>query len=177
MRAVIRALIQTPLGPINFYSTHLSGDSDLLNLKQTRELVAFIDKYRADGPAVLVGDFNFSGKTAGSRYLAEVGYVDTFRAANPGRDNATCCTCIAKGYHNWFDTCRDQPFIGSDDRVYLIPGRIFHGEVLESNFMLGSRFPYAGKSLWASDHKGIESQIRLLSLPVNLEPASLGGSP
>ncbi len=176
-RAVIRALIQTPHGLVNFYSTHLSGDSDRLNLKQTRELVAFIDKYRGDGPAILAGDFNFSTTTSGSRYLAELGYVDTFRVANPGRNNATCCTCIAKEYHNWFDACPEKSFLGSDDRVYLIPGRMFRGEVLRANFMMWSPFQYGGKWLWASDHKGIESQIRLSSRPVDLDPRSLGSDP
>jgi endonuclease/exonuclease/phosphatase family metal-dependent hydrolase len=162
-RAVIRTVIQTPLSAVNFYSTHLSGDSGELNLKQSQELVAFIERHRADGPAILAGDFNFHGHAASRDYLAKVGYVDTFRAANPGRDNATCCTCIERGYSNWFDTCPTESFLRADDRVYLIPGLVIRGEVVDSDFIMGSPFMIEGRWVWASDHKGIKSVIRLAS--------------
>lgn len=162
-RAVIRALIQTPLGAVNFYSTHLSGETGRLNLQQTRELVAFIERHRAEGPAILAGDFNFYDNAASPRYLTQIGYVDTFSAANPGRDNGTCCTCIEKGYSNWFDDCPDFTFLEADDRVYLIPGFVYRGEVVSSDFIMGSPFLNGGRWLWASDHKGVKSEIRLSS--------------
>jgi hypothetical protein len=132
-----------------------------LNLRQTQEVAAFIEQHRTDGPSILVGDFNFHRTGSAARYLAEAGYIDTFSAANPGRNNGSCCVCIDADYSNWFDACPEQRFHTADDHVYLIPGRVTAGEVLGSDFMLDAPFRENGRWLWGSDHKGIASQVRL----------------
>jgi len=168
-RAVMRTLIQTPLGTVNFYSTHLSGETRELNLMQIQELVAFIERHRAVGPAILAGDFNFHSHAASRSYLANMGYIDTFSAANPGRDNATCCTCLERDYYNWFDTCPAETFRRADDRLYLIPGLEVRGEVVDADFIMDSPFLNDGRWLWVSDHKGLRSEIRLTSHTANHE--------
>lgn len=176
-RSVMRVLIETPLVRVNFYSAHLSGSTDTLNLEQIREVVSFIEAHRRDSPSILVGDFNFHRNESASLFLAGAGYVDTFASANPGRDNASCCTCIETSYSNWFDDCPETPFRNADDRVYLVPGRVMAGEVLAAGFMMASPFREGGGLLWGSDHKGVESHVRLAPRPTSEEKFAIAETP
>lgn len=170
-RSVIRALIETPYGPINFYSTHLSGTTDLLNLKQTRELTAFIDQHRATGPSFIAGDFNFHPDDSAERHLAAAGFVDTFTTANPARKTGSCCTCIEANYFNSFDPCPEQSFLEAIDRLYLVADDVARIEIVASGFIMDAPFLEDGNPLWISDHKGIQSQVRFKnqSLSVNAD--------
>lgn len=159
-RSVIRALILTPYGPVNFYSAHLSGATDLLNLQQTRELTAFIGQHRGAGPSLITGDFNFHADDSAQRHLAESGFVDTFTLANPERKNESCCTCIEASYFNSFDPCPEQTFLKAIDRIYFVSNNVTHVEVLKSEFIMNAPFLEDRTPLWISDHKGIRSQIR-----------------
>lgn len=159
-RSVIRALVLTPYGPVNFYSAHLSGATDLLNLQQTRELTAFVDQHRRAGPSLITGDFNFHGDDSAQQHLAESGFVDTFTLANPERKNESCCTCIEANYYNSFDPCPEQTFLEAIDRIYFVSDEVTHLEVLKSGFIMDAPFLVDRTPLWISDHKGIQSQIR-----------------
>jgi endonuclease/exonuclease/phosphatase family metal-dependent hydrolase len=63
-RTVLRARVDTPAGPVDLYSTHLSHgfDQSALRQRQVAEIASLVDERRApDGaglPPILVGDLN-----------------------------------------------------------------------------------------------------------------------
>ncbi len=90
-RKVIWNYINTPMGMINFYCTHLSYNSQSVRLQQVEQIDAFIEEisqaYEADA-IILCGDFNDIPTSGPVTYLTNPGpdtyYYDSYRVANPG---------------------------------------------------------------------------------------------
>jgi endonuclease/exonuclease/phosphatase family metal-dependent hydrolase len=90
-RKAIWNFINTPMGMINFYCTHLSYNSQSVRLQQVEQIDAFIEEtnqtYEADAN-ILCGDFNDIPASGPVTYLTNPGpdgyYFDAYRVANPG---------------------------------------------------------------------------------------------
>ncbi|MFZ5434365.1 MAG: endonuclease/exonuclease/phosphatase family protein [Calditrichota bacterium] len=85
--------VDTPLGIVNAFSTHLSGDAAY---QQVQEILTYISEIEQAYPsvgAVLGGDFNSLPNSDPIRLLVESAtdtvYFDTFAELNPGQDGFT----------------------------------------------------------------------------------------
>ena len=88
-RKVVWANVDSPVGLINFFNTHLSylPEHDNIRQIQVSQIKNFIEQKEASHPAmfsVLTGDFNCTQNSNPIRSLTENGYSDTFRELNPG---------------------------------------------------------------------------------------------
>jgi endonuclease/exonuclease/phosphatase family metal-dependent hydrolase len=90
--------IESPLGFLNVFSTHLAYESDQndVRMQQVEEIMEYISEIEAAYPssaAILGGDFNTTPGTDPINLLVNVTgdshYVDTYAAANPGLNGYT----------------------------------------------------------------------------------------
>ena len=98
LRKVAWNRIDTPLGFLNIFSTHLSyqaGDNEI-RVQQVEEIMNYISETEAANPstaAILGGDFNTTPGTDPINLLVNAAgdshYVDTYATANPGMSGYT----------------------------------------------------------------------------------------
>jgi endonuclease/exonuclease/phosphatase family metal-dependent hydrolase len=146
-RVLLFTELATPGGPLRVFSTHTSGHAC-----HAEAVSALVREYRSDLPGVLMGDFNAIESSEAIRVLVgDAGLVDSFRAARPD----------APGFTVW------QPVMAPErramrrvDYVFLAPGRLFHGAVVESRVVIDEpgRLP-DGAALWPSDHYGVLADL------------------
>jgi len=85
--------VNTPLGIVNVFSTHLSGDAAI---QQVQGIMPYINEIEQTNPSVgalLAGDFNSQPGSGPIRLLVESAtdtvYFDTFAEVNPGQNGFT----------------------------------------------------------------------------------------
>jgi len=148
-RVLLRARLDTPWGPIDVFSAHISRDDC-----QARRVATLVAERRNGLPSILMGDFNAVESSPAIRAMTEdAGFVDAYRRANPGALGATVWQRIdAPG-----PTVRRRV-----DYVFLVPGLTTRGDVIGSRVVLDAprRLP-DGATLWPSDHYGVLAQLRL----------------
>jgi endonuclease/exonuclease/phosphatase family metal-dependent hydrolase len=83
--------INTPLGRINFFNTHLSFNSANVRVLQVQQIIPYIENIESVNPGIatiLTGDFNDRPTAFSIRLLTETGtdtfYISTFADVNPG---------------------------------------------------------------------------------------------
>ena len=147
-RVALRATASTPWGPIQVFSTHLTHGEEEVNAGQAASLTAFVAR-SGDGPALVAGDFNAEEHEP---HMQALGWVDTYRLANPDDPGFTCCVPdLSAG--------RVEELNKRIDYVFLVPaGR---AEVVSSWRVLDEPVRTDGGWLWASDHVGLLSEIEL----------------
>jgi endonuclease/exonuclease/phosphatase family metal-dependent hydrolase len=148
-RALIYAELDTPWGALSVFSTHTSNDAC-----HTRRVAELVRDRRAELPALLMGDFNAVEDAPPITALTrEAGFVDVFRAANPGATGATVWQRVQVAEA----TVRRRV-----DYVFLLAGTAAPGRVLASRVVLdrpGQRTD--GRPLWPSDHYGVLAEVAL----------------
>lgn len=97
-RKVVWNHIDTPLGKLNFFNTHLSylPEHEHIRILQVQQIQDFIGQQLSSYPgigAVLTGDFNSTPGSAPILLLtdtaADTGWVDTYHRANPASSGFT----------------------------------------------------------------------------------------
>lgn len=90
-RKLVWNYINTPLGKINFFNTHLSFNSANVRLQQVQQIIPYIEYIESGNPGIatiLTGDFNDQPFASSIRLLTETGtdtfYISTFADVNPG---------------------------------------------------------------------------------------------
>jgi endonuclease/exonuclease/phosphatase family metal-dependent hydrolase len=158
-RAVLRARLTTPNGPLDLYNTHLAHGltplSDTTKRVHVNVVLAYIGQTAAADPTpdVLVGDFN---SVEGSAVYADVtgaGFVDTFRSTAPG----------ANGFTSSQDVLTDTSAPTASRRIDFVfakPGGC--GLAVKSSEVIGdAAAPFGdGRWVWPSDHYGVVSELR-----------------
>jgi endonuclease/exonuclease/phosphatase family metal-dependent hydrolase len=146
-RALIHTTVRTPWGDMGIASTHTSR-----GFCQADRVVELIEQRRGVLASVLMGDFNAVEESTGIRRLThQAGYVDAFRAANPGDPGPTIFQAIRAPA----STARRRV-----DFVFLIPGHVVPGRVLSSRVVLNTpRVLENGQTLWPSDHYGVLAEL------------------
>jgi endonuclease/exonuclease/phosphatase family metal-dependent hydrolase len=146
-RVLLCADVCTPWGPLRACSTHLSGSEC-----QAASVDARLRENAADMPIVLMGDMNATEDSPALSLLrGRGGFVDTFRAANPG----------VAGYTD--DQEMDVEHATAFERVdYVLVSA--HGpateRVLSSRLVLDKPvFDEDGDVLWPSDHYAVLSEV------------------
>jgi len=155
-RVALEATLATPWGPLRAVSTHVSRDD--CQLRRLREIVG-----AAPGPlpALVMGDLNASETLPAIGELTAAGWVDAFRAAQPG----------LPGFTVWQRPGAPQPTVFRRvDYVFVVPSRACAARVVASRVVLDTpgREPDGG-TLWPSDHYGVLADLDL-RCPSSLSP-------
>jgi endonuclease/exonuclease/phosphatase family metal-dependent hydrolase len=151
-RVLLHATVRTPWGDMGIASTHTSR-----GFCQADRVVELMKERHGVYASVLMGDFNAVEDSTGIlRLTHQAGYVDAFRAANPGDPGATV-----------FQPVRAPAPMARRriDFVFLIPGHVVPGRVLSSRVVLNT--PGAlddGQVLWPSDHYGVLAELDVFPL-------------
>ncbi len=94
-RKVIWNYIETPLGKVNFFDTHLSFNSQSVRLQQVQQVNAYVAQIKGSNEAViniLCGDFNDIPSAPSITFLKEESgqpYVDSYMEVNPDMNGFT----------------------------------------------------------------------------------------
>ena len=115
-RIVLHAAIDTPVGPLHIYDTHLSLSREARQ-RTVREITAFVGHHAT--PAVLVGDFNeIPAQEAIGHITQEAGFLDAWPALHPEDSGLTFSA--ANPYTNTDDSRRiDYVFLRLDESARL----------------------------------------------------------
>lgn len=137
--------------PFTFVNTHLETEAaPPIQVAQANELMQAFDD--AEGPVILVGDFNSAadGSTTSSYAGLTTLFTDAFSATHPGVDGYTCCQ--AANLRNAASTL--------DRRIDLIllRGTVDATSAQRIGDLPADRTP---SGLWPSDHAGVTGNLRL----------------
>jgi len=145
-RVLVCADVCTPWGPLRACSTHLSGSEC-----QAASVDEHLRENPADMPVVLMGDLNATEDSPALSLLRGRGFVDTFRAANPG----------LPGYTD--DQEMDVERATATERVdYVLVSAVAAptDRVRSSRVVLDRpKFGEDGDVLWSSDHYAVLSDV------------------
>jgi endonuclease/exonuclease/phosphatase family metal-dependent hydrolase len=146
-RMLLCAEAATPWGPLDLCSTHIDGSTC-----QAESLLAALAVRPPTRPLVLTADLNAIEHSFGiARLLADGGFVDTFRAANPEAPGPTVWQYI----YSERRMARRRV-----DYVLLRPAAGTHARVVHSRIVLDAPERNGdGTVLWPSDHYGVLSEI------------------
>jgi endonuclease/exonuclease/phosphatase family metal-dependent hydrolase len=161
-RVLLLAELATPGGSLQVFSTHISGHHC-----QAEAVAALIRRYRADLPAVLMGDFNaVEASPAITALVAGTGVVDAFRAVHPNGAGFTVYQPVM---------APERRAARRIDYVFLVPGHTFSGAVVDSRVVIDTPGRLAsGRTLWPSDHYGVLADLILF--PPSTVAAAPGGA-
>ena len=146
-RVVLRAVVETPRGRLQVFSTHLAHDAC-----QARRLGEIIRAHTGPLPALVTGDFNASESTEWMRDLVrDAALVDAYRAANPTATGATV----------WQRPEAPDPTVTRRvDFIFVQPGTAPRLRVRSSDVVLSTPGRLAnGVTLWPSDHYGVLAEL------------------
>ena len=149
-RVALRATVVTPQGPLRVFVTHLTNGDRRVNQGQAASLAAFVARSR-EGPAVVAGDFN---ATEDEPQIQALGWVDTYRSAQPLDPGHTCCV-------DDLTAGPSEPLEKRIDYIFLLPSG--QADVVSSQRLLAQPTWTEDGWLWASDHAGVLSEIALSS--------------
>lgn len=144
-RMALRATAATPWGDVDLFVTHLTHGEAEINQGQASALRGLVSS-AGDNPALVAGDFNATEDSAQIQDLAR-GWVDLYRAANPGLAGLTCCV----------DDLHQGPEEALEKRIdylFWVPRGTGSPEI-RARTVLDEPFSWDGGWLWPSDHLGV----------------------
>ena len=148
-RVVLRADLDTPAGALSVFSTHTSRDDC-----QTRRVAELAQQPPGGRAAVVMGDLNTGETAPGLDAFLHHGFVDAFRATNPGAPGPTVWQRI--------DTPAST-VVRRVDYVFLRAGEAVTATAVSSRVVLNTPRPGGdGSVLWPSDHYGVFAEVGLL---------------
>jgi endonuclease/exonuclease/phosphatase family metal-dependent hydrolase len=148
-RVLLRVEIASPMGRLNIFSTHTSGEAC-----QLERIEAVVHGWRGASPSLLMGDLNETEDfPALARLTTRAGFTDAFRAANP--EDA--------GYTDLQEPGAPAPTVSRRyDYVFLVPSTRGRGAILGSRVVLNEpRRRPDGTTVWPSDHYGVLAELDL----------------
>ena len=149
-RVLLIATLDTPWGQLQAASTHTSGDPC-----QHNQVAELLRRQRSDLPTLLMGDFNATERSpAMSMFTPEHGFVDVFRAVNPGVSGFTCYQ------HPYAPT---RTISRRLDYLFVMPGKNDRLQPHTSKVVLDTpqQLPN-GQTLWPSDHYGVFAEVDII---------------
>jgi endonuclease/exonuclease/phosphatase family metal-dependent hydrolase len=147
-RVVLAATLRTPHGDLRAYSTHMSRDD--CQVERAAEIV----RERRNGlPSLLMGDFNTGETMHPLARLAEHGFIDIYRHANPDDVGATVWQPVFSPTSNVSRRV---------DYILMLPGHEFGARIVASQVVLKTPATLPdGRTLWPSDHHGVLATLTL----------------
>lgn len=149
-RVVLRATTATPWGDVQVFVTHMTHGAPEVNRGQVAALKAIVEESAAGVPAIVAGDFN---APEDSLQIGELGWIDTYRAANPDDPGPTCCVDV-------LTSGPGDPLEMRIDYVFVLPGAATV-KVLESRRVFTEAYGTELGRLSASDHVGVMTDLSL----------------
>ena len=150
-RVLLRVEVRTPHELLDFYSTHTSRDDC-----QLRRVAELVGARRGPLPAIVGGDFNTTERADAYAELLGAGFVDAFRAVNPGAPGPTSNQRV----HAAQSTVSRRI-----DFVFVVPGANGVPRLVESRVVLDTpRRRADGTTLWPSDHHRV---LAVIEIPTN----------
>ncbi len=159
-RSLLYALIQTPLGDLPVFVTHLSWEPEHgpLRLQQVGHIATRVDALAPRGgpglPPVLMGDFNAQPDSPEMKHLWEAGFADAWTDGTAGHT---------------FDRVNDYVRAGAvgepDCRIDYI---VLRGNASALHTRLAFTEPHhspGAATVWPSDHFGVVSDVVVGEVP------------
>jgi endonuclease/exonuclease/phosphatase family metal-dependent hydrolase len=149
-RSLLYALVQTPLGDLPVFVTHLAWEPHHapLRLRQAAYVAAHVDALSPPGalPAVLLGDFNAEPDSVEMKYLCDAGFADAWGDAAPGYT---------------FDEVNDNVRAAGEAscRIDYILVRGSGATALDTRLAFTSPDRSGGVTVWPSDHFGVVTDL------------------
>ena len=131
-------LFNTPIGEVNFFTTHLSYESAWVNETQIQEILNFTSLKRAitnNDNTIVVGDFNTEPDRPSYPIMINGYYIDTYTTINSNSNGYTA------------------PVPGPIMRIDFIFMNSFSDLVIDDSYLFGSQ-PIS-QDFYLSDHLGI----------------------
>ncbi len=139
-RKVVWNYINTPLGKINFFNTHLDYQSQSIRIQEVQQILQFIFAKDTSFPSVatiLTGDFNDTPSTPTIALLTSGNFFDSYNKANP----------TSPGY--------TMPSNAPTSRIdYIFYNK--DGQLKIDSSTIVMNVPYSGSN-YCSDHLGVMS--------------------
>jgi endonuclease/exonuclease/phosphatase family metal-dependent hydrolase len=151
-RALLYALVQTPLGDLPVFVTHLAWEPHHapLRLRQAAYVAAHVDALSPPGalPAVLLGDFNAEPDSVEMKYLCDAGFADAWGDAAPGYT---------------FDETNDYARAAGEAscRIDYILVRGSAATPLDTRLAFTTPDRSGAAPVWPSDHFGVVTDLAL----------------
>ncbi|GEM_PF-636087 len=159
-RKVVWNYIDTPLGMVNMFNTHLSYNSSTVRVQQVQQIIAYIiqkETAHSGIASILSGDFNDPPTAPTIQLLTNTGgdtfYVDSYADANPGDPGYT----VPSGAPN---TRIDYIFLKNTGSLTVFDSRVVMDQ------------PYSGNN-YCSDHLGVLSRFTLFPTGINAGQGSI----
>ena len=154
-RKVVWNYINTPLGMVNFFNTHLSFSSSTVRVQQVQQIIPYVTQQEttyAGVGSILTGDFNDPPTAQSIQLLTNTGtdtfFIDTYPLVNPTNPGFTA------------------PSNAPSNRIdYIFLKSTGHLSVVDSRVVMNQ--PYSGNN-FCSDHLGVLT--RFVLNPVGIEP-------
>jgi endonuclease/exonuclease/phosphatase family metal-dependent hydrolase len=145
-RVVLHAVVQTPIGPLDLYVTHLTNGAEQVNQGQSDSLHTYVAR-TAQHVAVVAGDFNAQEESPQIRALNRE-WMDAYRNANPGNTGYTCCILELSAPPS-------NPLTKRIDYIFIVPAAGVQLNILEAQVVFNQPQRNEAGWLWASDHAGL----------------------
>ncbi len=163
-RKVVWNYIDTPLGMVNFFNTHLSFNSSSVRVQQVQQIIPFITQQESSHPGIgtiLTGDFNDPPTAPSIQLLTHTGtdtfFIDTFGTANPGSPGYTVPSSSP-------NTRIDYIFLKNTGNLTVVKSRIVMNQ------------PYSDHN-YSSDHLGVLTWFTLTPVGVKSDQQRLPEKP
>jgi len=149
--------VDTGAAQVAFFNTHLSWRAveNVIRMKQTEELVSFVEKKSGDLPSVIMGDFNMAVPAPGIVFVREIKkWIDAFSAKNPGDPGLTW------DYRNpYAEAERDKMAERRIDYVFIRKPSSPSAKILSSRVVFDRP---SKQGVYPSDHFGVLTELGAL---------------
>jgi endonuclease/exonuclease/phosphatase family metal-dependent hydrolase len=143
-RKVVWNLINTPVGYINFFDTHLDYQSTSVRYQQVTQIIDYIhqreNQYQSIA-TIITGDFNDTPGSSPINFILNAGYMDSYTEVNPESQRYTIST--------------DSSTSKIDFIFFKQTGHL----IIDSSLVIMDQ-PYSGK-YYCSDHFGVMSTFSI----------------
>lgn len=154
-RAALAVIADTPYGPVNLVTTHLSWtkkhDADTT---QIDSLLAFINTLKPH-PTILAGDLNTHEK---SKYLKTLNrdWIDVYRESNANNGGETCCL-----NHEQLSLDEAGRFFIRADYIFLKQSPQFDWNLHGAKLIFDRPVEVNEKPQWLSNHRGVYTEMEI----------------
>lgn len=154
-RAALAVIADTPYGPINLITTHLSwSKKPEINEAQIESLKLFINTLETH-TTILGGDFNAHENSRQIRVLSE-NWIDVYRQKNPKVSGETCCL-----NHELIGNKQAGRFFVRADYIFLKQSEFIDWKLHGAKLIFDEPVEHKGHTQWLSNHRGVYTEIEI----------------
>lgn len=152
-RVVLGAEVETHIGDISVFVTHLTNGEPGTNSDQVNSLLEHVQAH-GKLPKVIAGDFNAGPSSSQIKELTR-SWTDAFNAVSPEHDGFTCCIVDLHDPNQQPDKRIDYVFLGGDAADEF--------DLLDAQLVFDQPVRLEDGWLWVSDHVGLMVTLGAMS--------------